>query len=80
MDASSLDDAEKSFRTALSLATDVGSIPFALRSATSLGRLLLTRRQAMEAKGIVEPLLKSITEGFDTRDLMEARQLVEELS
>ncbi len=80
LDKSSLDEAEKSFRTALSLAIDIGAKPYAIRSATSLGRLLLARGKAIEAKGIVEPLLKSVTEGLDTRDIVDARQLVTDLS
>ena len=80
LDKSSLDEAEKSFRTALSLATDVGAKPYAIRSATSLGRLLAARGKGAEARAIVEPLLKSMTEGFDTLDLVEAKQLVEDLS
>ncbi len=80
LDKSSLDEAEKSFRTALSLATNVGAKPYAIRSATSLGRLLAAREQAAEARAIVEPLLKSMPEGFDTRDLVDAKQLLEDLS
>ena len=80
LDKSSLDEAEKSFRTALSIATNIGAKSYALRSATSLGRLLLARGKGIEARGIVEPLLKSTTEGFDTRDCVDATQLVADLS
>jgi tetratricopeptide (TPR) repeat protein len=80
LDKSRLEDAEKCFRTALSLAATIGAKSYELRSATSLGRLLLARGKGIEARGIVEPLLKSMTEGFDTRDFVDARQLVADLS
>jgi tetratricopeptide (TPR) repeat protein len=80
LDKSSLETAEKSFRTALSIATDIGAKSYAIRSATSLGRLLMARGQAIEARAIVEPLFDSMTEGFDTRDLVDAKQLMEDLS
>jgi tetratricopeptide (TPR) repeat protein len=80
LDKSSLEEAEKSFRTALSLATNIGAKSYAMRSATSLGRLLAARGMVAEARALVEPLLKNMTEGFDTRDLVDAMQLVEDLS
>jgi len=77
---SRLEDAEKSFRTALSLATNIEAKSYALRFATSLARLLASRGNAAEARMIVEPVLNSMTEGFDTREFRDARQLVEALS
>jgi tetratricopeptide (TPR) repeat protein len=79
LDKSSLDEAEKSFRTAFSLAIDIGAKTYAIRSATSLGRLLVARGKSIEARGIVEPLLKNMTEGFDTRDYVDATRLVADL-
>ena len=80
LDNASLEKAEKSFRTALALATDTGANSYAIRSATSLGRLLAARGNGAEARTLVEPLLMSMHEGFDTRDLVDAKQLMEELS
>ena len=80
LDKSRLEDAEKSFRTALSLATNVGAKSYQLRSATSLGRLLAARGKAIDARAIVAPLLESMTEGFDTREFVDAKRLMEELS
>jgi len=42
--------------------------------------LLMARGQAIEARAIVEPLFNSMTEGFDTRDVVDAKQLMEDLS
>jgi adenylate cyclase len=80
LDKSRREDAENCFRKALSLATNIGAKSYAIRSATSLGRLLAASGKAAEARAIVEPLFKSMTEGFDTRDLVDAKQLVENLS
>ena len=44
------------------------------------GLTLKTGGLASTTWEIVEPLVKSITEGLDTRDFAEARQLIEELS
>ena len=76
---SRLEDAEKSFRTALSLATNVGAKSYALRFATSLARLLASRGNTAEARTIIEPVLNSMTEGFDTREFGDAKELAEGL-
>jgi tetratricopeptide (TPR) repeat protein len=80
MDNARLEDAEKCFRTAFSLATKIDAKSYAIRSATSLGKLLAARGEATEARAMVEPLLKDMTEGFDTREFIDAKQLVEGLS
>ncbi len=80
LDKSRLEDAEKSFRTALSIAANIGAKSYELRAGASLGRLLAARGNDAEARTIVEPLVKGMTEGFDTREFVSARQLVEELS
>jgi len=79
-DQSRLEDAEQSFRTALSIATDIGARSYAIRAATSLGRSLAARGNAGDARAIVDPLLKSMTEGFDTREFADAKRLIQELS
>jgi len=71
--------AEDSFRKAISIAERTGAKSNALRAATSLGRLLEARGRRAAAKKLVEPLFNSINEGFDTRDLTEAKELLERL-
>jgi hypothetical protein len=50
------------------------------RAATSLARLLCAQRKSAEARALLVPLYASFTEGFDTRDLREAKALLEELA
>jgi predicted ATPase len=51
-----------------------------LRAATSLARLLHARERSDEARALLAPLHARFTEGFETRDLVEAKKLLEELS
>jgi predicted ATPase len=50
-----------------------------LRAAMSLARLWLDQREKGEARELLAPVYGWFTEGFDTRDLKEAKALLEEL-
>ncbi len=69
---------ESGFREALSVADGIGAKSFALRSATSLGRLLAGRRRTAAARELILPLWKTFSEGFDTRDWLEAKAVLDE--
>jgi len=73
------DLAEQSFRESMSLASRIGAKSYGLRAATSLGRLLMSQGRAAEAREVVFPLWKSFTEGFESRDLVEAKALLDTL-
>jgi predicted ATPase len=51
----------------------------ALRAATSLARLRRDQGKRAEARDLLAPVYAWFTEGFDTRDLIEAKALLEEL-
>ena len=53
---------------------------FELRAATSLARLWQRQGKRDAARALLAPLYASFTEGFDTRDLVEAKALLEELA
>jgi len=72
--------AEAAFRQALEIARRQGALLFELRTATSLARLLRDQDRAAEARQLLAPLYGRFQEGFATRDLREARQLLDELS
>ena len=67
-------------RTALEIAEEQGSFLLKLRAATSLGRLWLDQGKRDEARDLLAPIYGWFTEGFDTRDLKEAKVLLDELA
>jgi hypothetical protein len=50
-----------------------------LRAAVYLCRLLLRRGQRAEARELLVPLYGWFTEGFDTPDLVRAREMIQEI-
>jgi class 3 adenylate cyclase/predicted ATPase len=71
--------AEASYREAIALAVRLGVKMQELRAVTSLGRLLRSLGRAAEARDLLAPLYAAFTEGFDTRDLKDAKALLDEL-
>jgi predicted ATPase len=51
-----------------------------LRAAMSMARLWRDQGKRDEARELLAPVYNWLTEGFDTRDLKEARALLHELS
>jgi predicted ATPase len=70
--------AEASFLRALEVARGQGACSLELRAATSLARLWAEHRRG-EARDLLAGLCGRLTEGFDTPDLREARELLEAL-
>jgi predicted ATPase len=50
-----------------------------LRTATSLARLYQSQGRSERALGILQPFHDWFSEGFATRDLQEARRVLEKL-
>ena len=71
--------AEDSFRTALAIVREQGTRGYELRAATSLARLWGEQGRRTEARP-ARPLYGSFTEGFDTADLKEVKELLDELT
>jgi predicted ATPase/class 3 adenylate cyclase len=72
--------AEASLRKALAVARAQRALSLELRAATSLGRLLAEQGRAAEALPPLRTAYGAFQEGFATRDLREARQLLDRLS
>jgi predicted ATPase len=53
---------------------------FELRAATSLARLWRSQGKNKQGRELLTPVYNWFTEGFDTRDLKEAKSLLEELA
>ncbi len=71
--------AERSFRQAIAVARRQQALSWELRSAMSLGRLLVERGAAGEAKELLSEVCGRFTEGLDTVDLKAAREFLERL-
>jgi predicted ATPase len=76
----SADEAAARYHRALSIAREQGSRSFELRAATSLARVLRDQGKRVEARALLAPIYEWFTEGFDTRDLIDAKTLLQELS
>lgn len=68
--------AESCFRRALEIATSQNAKSLALRSATSLVRLLQGQEKNGDARNVLKPIYNWFDEGFGTIDLKEAKTLL----
>jgi predicted ATPase len=75
----SADEAAALYHRALAIAREQGARSYELRAATSLARLLRDQGKRAEARDLLAPVYGWFTEGFDTRDLIEAKALLDEL-
>jgi predicted ATPase len=71
--------AEECFLTAIEVARKQQAKSWELRASTSLARLWQQQGKTKEAHGMLAVVYAWFTEGFDTKDLQEARALLEEL-
>jgi predicted ATPase len=72
--------AEASLLKAIEVARRQQARSWELRAATSLARLWQKQGRRREARKLLAPIYGWFTEGFDTRDLKDARALLDELS
>jgi predicted ATPase len=71
-------DAQKHFERALAIARQQQAKSWELRAAMSLARLWRDEGKQQQARELLAPVYGWFTEGFDTRDLKEAKALLEE--
>ena len=72
--------AEAYFERALAVSRQQQAKSWELRAAMSLARLWRDQGKVSEARELLAPVYGWFTEGFDTRDLKEAKALLEELA
>jgi predicted ATPase len=75
-------DAEKAeahFGRAITTARKQQAKSWELRAATSLARLWRDQGKPQQARELLAPIYSWFTEGFETRDLKEAKALLDEL-
>jgi len=73
-------EAEASFHKAIGVARGQSTKLFELRAVLSLSRLLQKQGKSNEARAMLADIYGWFTEGFETKDLQEARMLLGELS
>ena len=73
-------EAESCFRQALDSARRQEAKSLELRAAMSLSRLWQQQGKRAEAHALLAPIYGWFTEGFDTPDLREAKELLDALS
>ena len=71
--------AQACFQQAVTEVREQGAKSFELRAATSLARLWRDQGKHTEARDLLAPIYGWFTEGFDTRDLKEAKALLDGL-
>jgi class 3 adenylate cyclase len=74
-----LEGAERNFLASLDWARRQQAKSWELRTSTSLARLWQSQGKRQEAYGLLAPIYGWFTEGFDTKDLIEAKALLAEL-
>jgi predicted ATPase len=80
MDENVVEATEALFGHSLEIARRQEAKTFELRAATSLARLWQRRGKRAAARALLAPLCAWFTDGFDTRDLKEAKALLAELA
>ena len=80
IDPNAVEEAEALFGQSLEIARRQEAKTFELRAATSLARLWQRQGKRDQARALLGPLYAWFTEGFDTRDLQNAKALLDELT
>ena len=73
-------EAESCFQQALDIARRQEAKLWELRAAMSLARLWQQQGKHTEAYGLLSDIYNWFTEGFDTKDLQDAKALLTELT
>lgn len=73
------EEQEATLLRSMALAEQLGAAAWRLRAATDLARLWQTQARAVAAEGMLQAVFEGFTEGFDTRDLVSAAKLLDEL-
>ena len=73
------DEAEACFHKAIDIARKQQAKSLELRATTSLARLWQHQGKKKQAHQMLSEIYEWFTEGFDTKDLQEAKALIREL-
>lgn len=70
------DDAEAILLDSMTVAKEIGALSWRLRAANDLAKLWRVRWRADDARKMLLPIYNEFTEGFATRDLVVAADLL----
>ncbi|MFB6463014.1 winged helix-turn-helix domain-containing protein [Bradyrhizobium tunisiense] len=73
-------EAEASLMESIQLARDIGALSWRLRAANDLAKLWCARSRRDDARKMLLPIYDEFTEGFQTRDLLVASDLLAKLA
>jgi predicted ATPase len=73
-------EAEANLRASIDCARQQQARSWELRSSTTLATLFVSRGQSDTARNLLSPIYEWFTEGAETQDLVEARELLESLT
>jgi predicted ATPase len=73
-------EAQSCFQRAIEIARKQSAKSWELRATTSLARLLAKQGRREEARAMLAEIYGWFTEGFDTADLKDAKDLLDDLS
>jgi predicted ATPase len=73
------DEAESCFQQAVTVANTQNARLLEIRAAVNLARLWRDQSRCHEAKNVLNSVYQSYTEGFDTKDMRDAKSLLDEL-
>ena len=75
------ESAEENYLASLDVAREQEAKSWELRTSTSYARLMMqSQSREQEALELLKPVYDWFTEGFDTKDLKDAKALLEELA
>jgi predicted ATPase len=74
------EEGEAALKDAIRIAQGQRARAYELRAATSLARLWRDQGKPQQARELLAPVYGWFTEGFDTRDLKEAKALLDTLA
>jgi predicted ATPase len=75
-----LEGAERNYVASLDWARQQQAKSWELRTATSYARLMCDQGRIREAYDLLEPIYGWFTEGFGTKDVKEAKALLDQLT
>ena len=79
-DSAQQSEAEACYLESIEIARSQSAKSWELRAATRLSRLWHSQGKTTEARDLLAPIYGWFTEGFDTADLREAKELLDKLS